>query len=321
MIYEVDVKVNYPRLSMASDVVFSTVELPQKGETKELKMSIVSPIEAPGKPFEKKMPCIIWLSGGAWMGSFRDKDLPAVIDLAKHGYIIAAVDYRTSGEALWPAQIQDVQTAVRYLRAHAEVLKMDSDHIGVIGGSAGGHLASMAGMNLEEYATQEWKEYSSEVQCVVSLFGISNLTVLKDDKINCKATRPTPPPKGAGPGFPYALMTPPDPMERLQTGPSGRRLDPEEVLIGGVLEEHMAEAIEASPVKRISERTCPILLLHGDNDSTVPCEQAKYLHDALNAAGHPTDYFRIKGAGHGDEKFFQEEIINLIVEFLDKHLK
>ena len=83
----------------------------------------------------------------------------------------------------------------------------------------------------------------------------------------------------------------------------------------------MEEAKDASPLSHISEAACPLLLFHGNKDSSVPHQQSVQLHDALNASGHPTDLYILNGAVHGDYRFYQEKIQEIILDFLDKHMK
>ena len=89
------------------------------------------------------------------------------------------------------------------------------------------------------------------------------------------------------------------------------------MLCGGTMEERPAVFADASPVNHISDKAAPMLLLHGTADTTVPCAQGRRLHDALNAAGHPTDLHLIEGAGHNTYEFFQERTQGIILRFLD----
>lgn len=104
-------------------------------------------------------------------------------------------------------------------------------------------------------------------------------------------------------------------------GVDGPALSPEEILIGGKLEEHLETAKDVSPISHISEHACPILLLHGSKDPLIPYQQSVQLHDALNEAGHPTDLYILNEADHGDYRFCQEEVQKIMLEFLDQHMK
>ncbi|NQT87653.1 alpha/beta hydrolase, partial [bacterium] len=89
------------------------------------------------------LPIVVWIHGGAWRAG--TKSLGRVMPLVERGYAVAAITYRLTGEAQWPAQIQDCKCAIRWLRAHAAEHGIDPDRIGVWGSSAGGHLVAMLG--------------------------------------------------------------------------------------------------------------------------------------------------------------------------------
>ena len=97
----------------------------------------------PEKRAEKPQPLLIWIHGGGWMGGSKSQ-CPYLYQL-RRGYIVASVEYRFSQKALFPAQIQDCQAAIRWLRANARKYNIDPDRIGVGGASAGGHLAALVG--------------------------------------------------------------------------------------------------------------------------------------------------------------------------------
>src|SRR5215210_7419115 len=112
----------------------------RNGATQELKLELLVPQTAAGL-----VPVVIWIHGGGWRSGSRLPIPARVSDLCSRGYAVASVDYRLTTVALWPAQIQDVRGAVRWLRAHAAEHGLDGDRIAAWGESAGGHLASMLG--------------------------------------------------------------------------------------------------------------------------------------------------------------------------------
>src|SRR5205814_6875056 len=94
----------------------------------------------PEHPSEKPLPLVIWIHGGAWMAGSQNN--PPVLYLVHEGFAVASIQYRFSGEAIWPAQAYDCKAAIRSLRASSAKYNLDPDHFGVGGDSAGGHLAA-----------------------------------------------------------------------------------------------------------------------------------------------------------------------------------
>jgi acetyl esterase/lipase len=118
------------------------------------------------------LPVIVWIHGGAWRAGSKDGCLAA--PLATKGYVVASINYRYLQQADFPAQIEDCKAAIRWLRANAKKYNIDPDHIGVIGGSAGGHLAALLGTSgdvKELEGTGGNADQSSRVQAVVDLYG------------------------------------------------------------------------------------------------------------------------------------------------------
>ena len=118
---------------LEKDVVYCTVE------GKPLKLDIARP-----KAGEGPFPAILCIHGGGWRAGDKSEYLQAIFELSQQGYVAATVQYRFAPKFPFPAQIHDVKAAVRYLRGHARRLRIDPDRIGVMGASAGGHLAPPA---------------------------------------------------------------------------------------------------------------------------------------------------------------------------------
>ena len=119
----------------------------------------------------ENLPLIIWIHGGAWRGGDKTHYMP--IEYLKAGYAGASLNYRLSQHAIFPAQIEDVKAAVRWLRANAETYRLDPNRFAAWGSSAGGHLVAMLGTagNVKEFEVGENLEVSSRVQAVVDYFG------------------------------------------------------------------------------------------------------------------------------------------------------
>jgi acetyl esterase/lipase len=118
-------------------------------------------------PAGDKLPAVILVHGGGWKSGYRSEFAPMAVRLAQQGFAALAISYRLSGEARYPAAVQDVQDAVRWVRAHAEELHIDPQRIALAGGSAGGQLASLAGVTLPD---------GEGVQAVINIDGLSDFT-------------------------------------------------------------------------------------------------------------------------------------------------
>ncbi len=137
----------------------------------------------------KKYPGVLIIHGGGWTGGKRDaaREINIGTTLVAHGYVCMSIDYvlqdTNSKTLVWPQNLHDCKTAVRWMRANAERLHLDTEHIGVIGGSAGGHLAAMVGVTNAKDGLDPsgpFANYSCQVNCVVDLYGPSEVTQWKD---------------------------------------------------------------------------------------------------------------------------------------------
>ena len=233
-------------------------------------------------------PLIIWIHGGAWRGGSKEHYGP--MEYLKSGYAGASLNYRLSQHAVFPAQIEDVKAAVRWLRANAETYRLDPNRFAAWGSSAGGHLVAMLGTagDVKEFEVGENLEVSSEVQAVVDYFGPT-------DFLQMDAHR-----------FPDGLV---------HDAPDS----PESQLVGGPIQEHKDRVARANPVTYVSKDDPPMLIIHGDQDKLVPYHQSVLLKDALAGAGVAVTLYKVEGGGHG--WFRDPKVPKLTREFLEKHLK
>lgn len=129
-----------------------------------------------------RLPGVVIIHGGGWTGGTKRgaREQNIGTNLAKNGYVCISIDYvlAAKDKPTWPQNLHDCKTAVRWLRAHAEKYQVDPDHIGVIGGSAGGHLALMVGLTGPEVGLDPkglYDSFSCQVQAVVDLYGPTDL--------------------------------------------------------------------------------------------------------------------------------------------------
>jgi acetyl esterase/lipase len=209
----------------------------------------------------RPLPVIVWLHGGGWRGGNRLT--PPLIAL-QHGYAIAAVEYRLSGRATWPAQIDDCKNAIRYVRTHAKEHGLDPNQIVAFGKSAGGHLAAliatMTGASIND------TDRSCHVAAACDYCGPADLNRYTDPKLRAE----------------FAVM-----HEVIVS------------LLGGPIEEHRELARHASPDSHATANCPPLLIAHGEADKTVPVEDSRILYDALKKAGAADVELRVlPGVGH-----------------------
>ncbi len=243
-------------------------------------------------------PLVLCLHGGAWKAGSR-KDLSKGVmwadfgtgraslieSLAGEGFAAASVSYRLAPAAKFPAQIQDVKTALRFLRANAKRFNLDPDRVGVLGFSAGGHLAALLGLTdgVAAFAGDQYPGYSTRVTCVVDFFGPADLTLYSET-----------------PGIEKAFMVP---------------------LLGGKSADHPELYTQASPVEYATRDAPPFLLVHGTADVVVPLLHSKRLHAKLTAAGAASELIPVRNKGHG---WFGPEAAAsyaATTKFLAEHLK
>lgn len=124
----IQVEPREPQYIVTTDVTFTQVDAWYGHTRQDLKLDLIYPYDA-----EKEYPCIVWICGGAWLTMDKSAHLAYLTELARKGFVVASVQYRTSNEAKFPAQLQDVKAAIRYLRAHAGRYHIDSEKFGVMG--------------------------------------------------------------------------------------------------------------------------------------------------------------------------------------------
>jgi acetyl esterase/lipase len=237
------------------------------------------------------LPVIAHIHGGAWSGGSREGGHGRLAPYVASGdYAAVAIGYRLSGEAIWPAQIYDCKAAIRWIRANAKKYNLDSDKIGVVGESAGGHLVALigtsGGVEALEGELGPHKGVSSKVQCVVDQYGPSDLPAMQE--------------------FPSSLN------HEAASSPEGK-------LIGGSINAKKDIAIAASPITYVSADDPPFLIIHGNKDNVVPFNQSERFYAALKKAKVECYFVTIDGGGHGG--FRNPEVGKLERQFFDKHLR
>ncbi len=237
-------------------------------------------------------PLVVWIHGGGWRNG--SKNQTRAVGMIKHGFAVASIGYRLSGEAIFPAQIADCKAAIRWLRANADEYGLDANHFGVWGSSAGGHLVALLGTSggAQEFEiVGNHKEVSSNVQAVCDFYGPTDF--LQMDKHAIEGSR--------------LIHDSPD--------------SPESRLIGAPIQENPDKVARANPITFVSADDPPFLIYHGDKDPAVPFHQSQLLNEALQKAGVEVTFRPLEGAGHGGPQFGTPEVEAEIAEFFTRHLK
>lgn len=236
----------------------------------------------------RRPPLVVYVHGGAWTTGNKSQ-YPAF--LVARGFAVASLDFRSSNDAPFPADVHDIKAGIRYLRAKAGEYGYRGDRIAIAGASSGGHLAALVGVTNGE-PTLEGTEgahlgQSSSVQAIVSYFGASDLTTI------------------------LAQSTPAGLAVRE---PALRRL------LGSLPDEVPELARFASPVFHVDRSAPPILLLHGDQDTQMPLNQAYELQWAYEQAGRRAEVLILHGVGHVAEPFFTGTPVERVVKFLRRSI-
>jgi len=250
-------------------------------ENQHLKLDMARPKSGSG-PF----PAILCIHGGGFRAGNRESYDGQCIRLADRGFVAVTITYRLAPKFPFPAAIYDTKAAMRWLRANAKTYHIDPERIGVMGGSAGGHLAQFLGV------TSDVKEFegdggnpreSSRVTCVVNYFGPSDFT------------------KSYGKSVDAAEVLP--------------------LFLGGNLEKARPLHIRASPLYWVTPNAAPTLCIHGTEDKYVAHEQAEWIVDKLKAASVEAELLTLVGAGHGFRGKDAETAEKAMIAFFDNHLK
>jgi acetyl esterase/lipase len=260
------------------------------------KLDIYIPDEGEG-PF----PVILSIHGGAFKsGDKGDGQVTPMLKGLTRGYSVVSINYRLSGEEIWPAQIYDVKAAIRWVRANAKEYKLNPDEIAAWGGSAGGHLSAMAGTSggvkeLEDLS-QGNPDQSSRVQAVVDWFGPTDFLKMDEHAKESKVNNPQ-------------IHSIPD--------------SPESQLIGKNLADAPELVKAANPETYITKDDPPFFIQHGLVDPLVPYPQSVSLAEKLEkiTGKEKVTLELIPGSGHGGPAFSTAENLQKVFAFLDRILK
>lgn len=239
------------------------------------------------------VPLIIYVQGSAWFYQDNFATLPRMAQFVQDsGFAVASVQYRPSTDAIAPAQIEDVKSAIRFMRANAVRYGVDPERFAIWGDSSGGHMAAMAGTTDDsDFVTPDNADVSSAVKAVVDFFGPTDFRQMS--------------------AYPSRL-------------PHDAADSPESTVIGGPIQdpENAGRVAMYNPISYIDadDSLPPFLIMHGDRDELVPFNQSVLLYQALADAGQEVTFYKVKGAGHGT-RFYTPAVLDIVTAFLHAQLK
>ncbi|KGY13999.1 esterase [Vibrio tubiashii] len=290
---ELSVEMSVPPIRLNSDFVYSET-FNNMGRPIKLSMDVIQPFSP------EPLPAVLFVTGGGFMDAPKTKFIGQRVDMARAGYVVASIDYRVVPMVKFEGMLQDVKSAVRYMRANAEKFGIDPERIAVMGESAGGYLAAITATTngMKEFDKGANLDQSSDVQAAIDLYGLSDLTRIGADYDEERQK------KHESPATPEAMLVNGVPF-----------------MEGGSILSDLDKAAYANPITHISDKTPPFLLMHGDKDPIVSPSQTAILHEALIDKGVDSTRYVVKGADHAGFLWYQPEIMEKVIEFLDENLK
>jgi len=239
----------------------------------------------PAEKGEGPRPALVMIHGGGWRAGSKEAYAGVAPRFTREGITVFSVGYRLAPAHRYPAQVDDVQRAVRWIRSKATEFGIDPARLGAMGHSAGGHLAQMLGVrDTRDNSDPALANYSSRVQCVVNVFGPTDLT---------------------------------SPHLPASTGSILANF------LGKTRDEAPEIYRDASPLTFVDRNSAPTLFCHGTEDPLVPLSQSVLCMEALRRAGVEANIVVVEGAGHGwrDDSPGGTQVNEAILAFLKKHLR
>ena len=264
------------------------------------------PLHVPA-PEDAKFPLIVCCPGSGWAGADGHQYMARLVSLARRGFASAAVSYRGTyrDDVVFPAAVQDLREAVRFLRANAPQFRIDPDRVGLLGDSSGGNTAAIAALAGSEvpgfpelrFDAGEYPEVSSDVKAVCLVYAPVDLLNMLDDRVReGKLLRPGEEESGL-------------PFERMEIWQDRYRDDPERYLAA------------ASPISYVGDAAHlpPVLFVQGDEDQIIPMAQGLRFCEKLRERGGRAEFVKVAGGDHGGG-IWSREMLDLTAQFFKAYL-
>lgn len=249
--------------------------------------------EPPKDP--RVFPLIVDVPGSGWSGAEGYVHVPNMVELARQGFAVASIAYRGTfkDDVRFPAAVQDVKEAIRFLRANADKYHIDREHVTLLGDSSGGHTVAMAALTGQEerFNIGEHLDQSTKVNACVAFYGPIDLPNLVADRLKER--------------------------KKLRPGEGEYPFEAWEIFQEDFLADSERMLADASPINYIeaAEELPAFLLLTGDEDPIIPLAQGLRFCDKIRACGGRAEFVKIAGGGHG-KGCWSREAMKLVAQFL-----
>ena len=252
-----------------------------------LHLQIIKPVTR-NEPM-KTYPCVVYVQGSAWMEQDVYGHLVSVAELVKRGYVLAVVQYRHSRQAHFPAQIQDMKNAIRFVKMNAMMYGINPDQVIVAGCSSGGHTAMFNSIiqdnDIDDRNMFPFPGINAKVKGIINYYG--SVSLMMED------------------GNPTTIN------HKLPWSPEGMLMDAN-------LRERKDLAEKATVVTHITPELemPPVCIFHGTKDLIVNTKQSVELYEKLKECGKDVRLYLIEGASHGGGEFWTPEVVDKADEFI-----
>lgn len=257
----------------------------------DLHIHVITPVPPQEEYRNQKFPLILFIQGSGWQKQKLGTHLAHLIEFAKRGYVIGIVEYRYAPDAVFPAQVLDVKSAVRFLYKNKEKYNIIDDRVILWGDSSGGHTAVMVAVTEfnQAFSKEANLENPLNIAGVIDFYG-------------------------------------PTVLHRMNFQPSIAdhvNADSLEGQLFGRLPilDHVDLVENANPINYLTnEKLAPILIMHGDKDRLVPFEQSVLLYDGLKQAEKEVEFYKMVGSDHSDDSFFTTEVMTIVNRFIQVNI-
>lgn len=281
-----DLNPSYPQVLL--NVVYANKE------NRNLHLQIIEPVslEVDDKEYANKTyPLIMWVQGSAFHKQLLGNHLAHMVEVAKHGFVVAMVEYRYAPQDAFPVQVRDLNTATRFMLEHAAQYHVDKNNYLVWGDSSGGHTVSLATVTEDEqfFSDEDITTLPLHFKACVDFYGPTDISQMNK-------------------------------VPSTQDHVTANSLEGE--FFGSKnIYDHPALVQQANPAKHLTNKKLPpFLIMHGTKDRLVPFEESKLFYEALKANHDQADLYAVKGSDHGSDAFFTPEALKIVFDFINSNL-